>query len=76
MWHTKVVILCLLIVQVLCIDLEVQVFYDGVPQPNSMYLRGDGLGLNWDTGVQLTASSTQYLWTGTFSYTSSDVGTM
>lgn len=60
-----------------CIDLEVQVYYNGVPQPSSMYLRGDGLGLNWDSGVLLNPSnSTEYMWTGTFSYTSISVGSI
>ena len=60
---------------VCCIDLEVQVFYNGKPQPQSMYLRGDGLGLNWDQGILMQKSAdTDFLWTAVLSYNASNVG--
>merc|ERR1712137_289109 len=68
------VVLCLLSVFVCCsvgINLQVNVHYDGKPAPQSMYIRGDMLGLNWNSGAQMdqTSSST---WTITLSYSSSD----
>ena len=57
------------------LELNVQVMYNGSPSPQSMYLRGDGLGLNWNEGVVLAPSnSTPFLWTGVFSYSSASVG--
>lgn len=38
-----------------------------------MYLRGDGLGLNWNNGIILNSTSSTS-WSGTFTYTQSEVG--
>jgi len=70
-----IVALGLFICSCVCINLEVQVFYNGKPQPSDMYLRGDGLGLNWNSGIKMTPSQdTNYLWTATLSYNQTQVG--
>eukprot|EP01096_Ripella_sp_DP13-Kostka_P000706 TRINITY_DN10816_c0_g1_i1.p1 TRINITY_DN10816_c0_g1~~TRINITY_DN10816_c0_g1_i1.p1 ORF type:complete len:413 (+),score=150.92 TRINITY_DN10816_c0_g1_i1:32-1240(+) len=55
------------------LTLEVQVLYNGKNTPSSMYLRGDGLGLNWNSGIAMKSVS-QYTWSYTLTYNSSVVG--
>ena len=68
------VLLLAVLVVVEGLNLEVQVLYNGKPAPRSMYLRGDNLGLNWESGLLMTSSSNN-LWTLTLSYNSTQVGT-
>ena len=71
---TRAIVLLLSLISIAsCLDLVVNIHYNGKPVPSSMYLRGDGLGLNWNSGVILNSTSPT-LWSGTFTYSQSDVG--
>lgn len=69
------VLLCALVINSYANELQIQVYYNGSPQPNSMYLRGDNLGLNWNSGILMDVSPTNPdLWTVTLPYNASSAG--
>ena len=69
------VLLSALVIGCYANELKIQVYYNGSPQPNSMYLRGDNLGLNWNRGILMDVSPTNPdLWTVTLPYNASSIG--